>query len=193
MKIFFFIFCFFISFLAQANEMINELKNLNELHKSGALTNEEFTKTKEIILKKYSKKNITSKKSSNPDGKKNSSESFNNLLNIYNKLELGPSDANIVYKGIKGKFEKSVRWDTQFIAFYIEEHKFICVLKNPFSLHSANPRNQTYYDLKCSDGLKSKRGPAVLLNSRGGIAFIKVKEKNKTILELKIYNIYGYG
>ena len=43
---------------------------------------------------------INAKNNKTPSVKKDSSESFNNLLNIYNNLELGPSDANLVYKGI---------------------------------------------------------------------------------------------
>lgn len=185
---FFLIFFFYISNI-QATEFIESLKSLDKLYKSGSLSKEEFEKAKKIILNKYNQSdNFSSTQTENSKLTSN----FNELIEIYNSLTYGPSDVTFKYKTYDGKFEKSAKWDDNFLGIFLKEENFVCILKHPYSLTNINIVNQSYENLNCSDGFKVKRGPARLTTGQGGKLYVISRNENQNIkFYLKVHYVYG--
>lgn len=179
------------SVTSHSNEMLKELNSLDRMYKSGSLSEDEFKKTKKIIIDKYLDNNNkipTLVDKEKPKLKSN--KLFNKLLNKYQKLTIGSSNFKLNYRNINSYYDDgSAKWDDNHVGIYLKDKKLICILKHPYNLNGHNLRIDSFYNLECSDGFNIKRGSAIKMTAKKGKVYFKFRDKSKKeIFVLEISN-----
>jgi len=182
------------SVTSYSNEMLKELNSLDEMYKSGSLSEDEFKKTKKIIIDKYLDNNNNNNKIQTVVDKEKSSPKsnklFNKLLKKYQKLTIGSSNFALKHRNINAYYDdNSAKWDDNYLGIYLKDKKLICILKHPYTLNGHNLRIDIFYNLECSDGFNIKRGNAIKMAAKKGKVYFKYRDKNKKeIFVLEISN-----